>query len=136
MKGFIRKSLAVVCMTAAAGVAAMASEVKADPAAGIKYETFAMKRTGDNMFIDLTLNLKDLKVPGNRAKLIEPRLVNGRDSLTLRPLGLYGHRRYYYYQRNSDDGTMIAGEDERVYLRSKAPDTVAYHLMLPYSANG
>lgn len=133
MKGFIRKSLAVVCMTAAAGVAAMASEVKADPAAGIKYETFAMKRTGDNMFIDLTLNLKDLKVPSNRAKLIEPRLVNGRDSLTLRPLGLYGHRRYYYYQRNSDDGTMIAGEDERVYLRSKAPDTVAYHLMLPYS---
>ena len=92
-----------------------------------------MKRTGDNMFIDLTLNLKDLKVPGNRAKLIEPRLVNGNDSLILRPLGLYGHRRYYYYQRNSDDGTMIAGDDERVYLRSQAPDTVAYHLMLPYS---
>ena len=28
---------------------------------------------------------------------------------------------------------MIAGDDERVYLRSQAPDTVAYHLMLPYS---
>ena len=133
MKAFIRKGLAVICVASAAGVAVTASEVKADPAAGIKYETFAMKRTGDNMFIDLTLNLKDLKVPGNRAKLIEPRLVNGNDSLILRPLGLYGHRRYYYYQRNSDDGTMIAGDDERVYLRSQAPDTVAYHLMLPYS---
>lgn len=103
------------------------------PGQGLKADTFAMKRQGDRFLINLALDYSGLKVSSNRAKVIEPRLVNGNDSITLQPVGIYGHRRYYYYKRNSSDGTMIAGEDEKAYIKSKAPNKMDYNIDIPYA---
>lgn len=134
----MKKSLRNLILALGLG-AALASTAAVAPttvlhglANGMTVEPFEMKLEGGNLYIDLGLDIEHMKVSGNRAKVVMPRLINGNDSLTLDPLGLYGHRRYYYYQRNSPDGTMIAGRREMVYKRSQAPDTLSYHIMVPY----
>lgn len=113
--------LAAAALTAAAGA----------PARGLKADSLAIDRAGDFLTVSLDLDLENLKVGTNRAKVITPRLVNGNDSVELRPLGLYGRSRYIYYQRNYPK-TMISGPEERTYRRSQAPDTVAYRAVLPW----
>ncbi len=121
-----RFNLTILLLSAAA-----ASAIAAAPARGLRADSLAIDRDGGYLTVDLDLNLEDLKVNSNRAKVITPRLVNGEDSIELRPLGLYGRRRFYYYERNFPN-TMIAGPEERVYRRSEAPDTVAYRAVLPW----
>lgn len=122
----------------AAAFAAMASshasagKARALPAEGLKVDTFAISRSGDFLTVDLGLDLTGLSVKSNRAKVLVPRLVNEDDSVELRPVGLYGRRRYIYYERNFP-GHMISGPEERAYRRGEAPDTVGYHAIIPYA---
>lgn len=92
---------------------------------------FQMKRNGDYMSVDMTLNLSDLKVVSNRAVLLTPRIVNGTDSIELPSVGIYGRRRYYFYVRNNK--SMLTGKDETSYKASDKPDKLTYHNMLPYA---
>lgn len=122
------KRLASIMIFAAAAAATASA---AAPARGLRADSLAIDRNGEFLTVDLDLNLENLKVNSNRAKVITPRLVNGEDSVELRPLGLYGRRRFFYYERNFPK-TMIAGPEERVYRRSEAPDTIAYRAVLPW----
>ncbi len=121
-----RFCLSISLLAAAAHAAAAAA-----PAKGLRADSLAINRDGAYLTVNLDLDIEDLKVSSNRAKVITPRLVNGADSLELSPIGLYGRRRYYYYERNFPS-TMIAGPRERVFRRSEAPDTVAYRAVIPY----
>lgn len=130
-------TLRICLLTAAAFVAtafshASAAKSSALPAEGLKVDTFAIDRSGDFLTVDLGLNLSGLDVKSNRAKVLVPRLVHDDDSLELRPLGLYGRRRFLYYERNFP-GYMISGPEERTFRRSEAPDTVGYHVIIPYA---
>lgn len=124
--------LAGAALLASAAHSAPAFDAGALPAEGLKVDTFSVSRSGDFLKIDLGLDLKGLGVKSNRAKVLMPRLVNGEDSVELRPVGLYGRRRYIYYERNFP-GYMICGPEERAYRRSEAPDTVGYHAVIPYA---
>ena len=116
---------------------------KADQAVvdGVKVSNLAIEKEYNTLNVDMVLDLKELDVPKNRAVVITPRLVNGRDSLDLTSVTIYGRKRYIYYQRNSyrrrrRDGISeqrcarngdVFGErrlsavDERVETRSRAP---------------
>ncbi len=97
---------------------------------GVSVDGFGMERHGRYMAVDMNLDLRDLDVEGNRAVLLTPRLVNGRDSIELPSVGIYGRRRYYIYVRNGE--SLLTGADERSYRASQKPDSIAYSEVLPY----
>lgn len=97
---------------------------------GVSVGDLNMERNGGYMVVDMTLDLKDLDVDGNRAVLLTPRLVNGNDSLDLQSVGIYGRRRYYFYVRN---GESMLAEDEQSFKASEKPEDIAYHYIAPYA---
>lgn len=86
---------------------------------GVSVSDVKMERHSEYMAVDMTLDLKNLAVDGNRAVLFTPKLVNGADSLDLPSIGIYGRRRYYFYVRNGE--SMLTGKDETSYKASEKP---------------
>lgn len=99
---------------------------------GVSVDGFKTERNGQYIAVGMNLNLSDLDVDGNRAVLLTPRLVNGKDSLNLPSVGIYGRRRYYFYVRNGE--SMLTGKDEKSYRVSQKPDNIAYNEVFPYEA--
>ena len=97
---------------------------------GVTIERFHVNREGRYLAVKMDLDLNKLDVDANRAVLLTPRLVNGTDSLDLPSVGIYGHRRYYYYVRNGIGS--ISGENETVYRASEKPGNVAYECLTEY----
>lgn len=97
---------------------------------GVSVGNLKMERNGEYMVVDMTLDLKDLDVDGNRAVLLTPRLINGNDSLDLQSIGIYGRRRYYFYVRN---GESMLAEDEQSFKASEKPDNITYHQIVSYA---
>ncbi len=109
----------------------MASVAYPDTAVeGVSIDGLKMEHSGSFMTVDMTMDLSSLKVSGNRAVLLTPRLVNGADTLDLPSVGIYGRRRYYFYVRNGE--SMLTGKDETSYKASKKPARIAYNKVIPY----
>ncbi len=98
----------------------------------IGVDSLMFSRDGATMSVDFDMLLQNLDVPANRAVLIVPIFRAGSDSVSLKPVGVYGRTRYFQYRRNSADGTLIAGTDEIVYRASSRPEEVDYHADFPY----
>ena len=92
---------------------------------GVSVDGFKTERNGQYIAVGMNLNLSDLDVDGNRAVLLTPRLVNGKDSLDLPSVGIYGRRRYYFYVRNGE--SMLTGKDEKSYRASQ--NRITLHTM-------
>jgi outer membrane protein OmpA-like peptidoglycan-associated protein len=99
---------------------------------GVKTQNVRLERNGDYMVVDMDVDMSDLTVKSNRAVLITPAIVNGRDSLNFASIGVYGRKRYYYYMR--DGKSTLTGKTERSFRKAKRPDTVVYHSILPYQS--
>ena len=104
--------------------------VKAQSIDGVKVENLQMKRQGEYMAVKMNMDFTTLDMPSNRAVLFTPMIVNGKDSLELSSIGIYGRRRYYYYVRN--DKSIIA-ENVKTYRASERPENMEYNVMVPYS---
>lgn len=85
---------------------------------------------GGRMSVDMTLDMGDLKVNHNRFVVYTPLLVNGGDTLRLKPVEVFGRRRYYTYVRNGREWVQH-GREYR-YRATRCPDTLAYHSSVPY----
>jgi len=107
------------------GIAAQTATVD-----GVSVDGFRMEHSGRFMTVDMNMDLSGLKVGGNRAVLLTPRIVNGQDSIELPSVGIYGRRRYYYYMRNGE--SMLTGKDEKSFKASDKPGSIAYSEVLPY----
>lgn len=108
-----------------------AAGLEAQNVEGVKVLRPKMERHGDLMSVDLTLDLSNLHVAGNRVVLLTPRIAGNEDTLALPAVGVYGRRRYYYYMRE-DDGP-ISGSREQMIRASRMPDTLAYRVTVPYA---
>lgn len=97
---------------------------------GVKVENLQMKRQGEYMAVRMNMDFTTLDMPSNRAVLFTPVIVNGKDSLELSSVGIYGRRRYYYYVRN--DKSVIS-ESGKNYRASDRPENMEYNVMVPYS---
>lgn len=97
---------------------------------GVSVGNFNMNRNGKYLTVTMDLDLSELDVNSNRAVLLTPRLVNGTDSLDLPSVGIYGHRRYYYYIRNGI--STISGETEKTFKASNKPEQLEYDNHIPY----
>jgi len=125
----MKKTLLYIASAALCGLGATAQTAPAE-VAGVSVSDMKMEHSGRYLTVEMTLDLKDLKVDGNRAVLLTPRLVNGTDSLDLPSVGIYGRRRYYHYVRNGE--SMLTGDDELSYKASDKPESIAYNKVLPY----
>jgi hypothetical protein len=97
---------------------------------GVKVENLQMKRQGEYMAVRMNMDFTTLDMPSNRAVLFTPVIVNGKDSLELSSVGIYGRRRYYYYVRNDKS---IISESGKNYRASERPENMEYNVMVPYS---
>ncbi|WP_196017741.1 DUF3868 domain-containing protein [Alistipes senegalensis] len=97
---------------------------------GVSIENFSMNRNGKYLTVTMDMDLSELDVNSNRAVLLTPRLANGTDSLDLPSIGIYGHRRYYYYIRNGI--STISGETEKSFKASNKPEQLEYDNHIPY----
>jgi len=97
---------------------------------GVSVSDMKLEHNGRFLSVDMLLNLSDLKVSGNRAVLLTPRLVNGKDSVDLPAVGVYGRQRYYFYVRNGE--SLLSGKDEMSFKASGKPETLEYSKIIPY----
>ena len=100
-----------------------------NPVAGAKAENVSIDRHGKYMSVDMLLNLLDLDVESNRAVVFTPVIKNGKDSVELESVGIYGRNRYIYYMRNQGS---ITGEKELTYKASEKPEKLQYNAIVPY----
>ncbi len=123
----MKRIILIAALTA--GLAA-ASHGQVPAVDGVTVSEVKLEHSGRHMSVGMTLGLSDLKVDGNRAVLLTPRLVNGADTVTLPSAGIYGRRRYYFYVRNGE--SMLTGKDEMSYKASDKPESITYNEVLPY----
>ena len=97
---------------------------------GVSVENFNMNRNGKYLTVTMEIDLSELDVNSNRAVLLTPRLVNATDSIDLPSIGIYGHRRYYYYIRNGI--STISGDTEKSFKASDKPELLGYDNHIPY----
>ncbi len=122
---------ALLGMITAAGAQTVTDMRKRDIVDGVSVGRFSMERNGGYIAVNMLLDLSGLDVDNNRAVLLTPWLVNGRDSLDLQSVGVYGRRRYYFYVRNGV--SMLSGRDEKSYRAAEKPGDIEYHAMVPYA---
>ena len=123
------KKTLLTCLILLSGIATGRAEAIVD---NIAVDNFSIEREGNYLSLTMDIDLSDLDVKSNQCVLLEPRVVNGNDSLALQPVAVYGRRRYFYYQRNYG-GAMPGAEDAISFLAKDKPAQVAYHVMMPYS---
>ncbi|MBO5182724.1 MAG: DUF3868 domain-containing protein [Paraprevotella sp.] len=107
-----------------------AQETKQHITPGVSVDHMRMERNGKYLTVEMEVDLTELNVDINRATLLTPRLVNGKDSVDLPSIGIYGRRRYYYYVRNGI--SSISGKDETVCRASRKPDRMDYNRSVAY----
>lgn len=97
---------------------------------GVSIDRLKMSREGKYLTVEMNMDLKELDVSANRAVLLTPRLVKDTDSLELPSIGVYGRRRYFYYQRNGI--ANISGDSEMTFRASEKPEEINYHVSVDY----
>lgn len=98
---------------------------------GVSVRDVRVERNDAYVAVGMTVDLSGLEVRSDRAVLLTPSIVNGKDTLSLTPVGIYGRQRYYHYIRNGE--SMLGGTEEISYLEKKAPSDIEYHTVVPYS---
>ena len=61
-----------------------------------------LTRRGEKMLVDIAVDLSGLGVGSNRLVVLTPRVVGDADTVSLESMGIYGRRRFIWYQRNED----------------------------------
>lgn len=94
----MKRITAILILSAAMAItlAAQTIEEISTPAGG------NLTRRGDKMLVDIAVDLSGLGVGSNRLVVLTPRMVNGADTVALESMGIYGRRRFFWYQRNED----------------------------------
>lgn len=123
------KRLVFLTIAIALACGSVSAQNKVD---GVSVDSLRMVRNGEYLTVDMAFDLSRLNVDGNRAVLLTPRLVNGKDSLNLPAVGIYGRRRYYTYVRNGE--SMLSGGDEQSFRASRTPKRLPYRTNVNYAA--
>lgn len=81
------------------GLSLLVSALHAETSDGIAQQV-RISRSGDFMLIEMDLDLSQVDVRSDEAVLLTPRLAKGDEEKMLPEVGIYGRRRYIYYERN------------------------------------
>lgn len=89
-----------------------------------------VKKTGNNVVVNMDLKVDQLDLKSNRGAVIVPMIVNGDDTLKLPAAEVMGSKRYIYYQRNGKTATQNPAIVEK-YKGGEA-QTLHYVASTPY----
>ncbi len=106
---------------------------QAELVSGVTVSDVQLNREESKMNVDMNVDMSALKVSSNRAVLLTPVITNGENSVELNSIGVYGHRRYIYYQRK-EQGMLSGSADELTYKASQKPNNLNYHTTVPYES--
>lgn len=117
MKKFL---LIIIVILATATIAQAQDQVPVATLAG----NSVMRPKKGKMTVELPLDLSQMDIKSNRAVLISPYITNGKDSLLLPEVAIYGRRRYLYYVRN--DRNLISQTNGTTLRTKDMPDVLNY----------
>lgn len=114
-----RSTLAALVLAASAIFSAQARTV----VGALPVDDARLTRNGQLMTVTIDMNLNQVDLHGDKALLFTPYIVNGSDSLSLPPVGLYSRNRWYQYERK---GEFLGGPTATSFRYSKRPDALEY----------
>ena len=98
---------------------------------GIYVKHASLQRHAGLMTVDVDIDLEQFEMDNERAVVFAPTIVNGDDSLTLAPVGLYSRSRWYQYLRSGEE--PLGGETESSYRYSERPQSYSFSETVPYA---
>lgn len=98
MKTAIITAISLLTFGTALGSAAVN---KVRPEMGVK--NFDLRKDGDRLLIDMTLDASKLRMSTNREVVYTPMIVNGSDTVRLKTFSVAGKNRYYSHLRHDDN---------------------------------
>lgn len=111
------------------GLSLLVSALHAETSDGIAQQV-RLSRSGDFMLIEMDLDLSQVDVRRDEAVLLTPRLTKGDEEKTLPEVGIYGRRRYIYYERN---GLLPANGAESLAIKeADKPASHHYRTVVDY----
>ncbi|MDE6028647.1 MAG: hypothetical protein K2G23_11295, partial [Muribaculaceae bacterium] len=110
----------------ALGAAADSKVAKPLPTMGVT--AFDLKKVGDRLNIDMTLDAAKLRMPTNREMIYTPMIVNGTDTLRMKSFSVAGKNRYYSHLRG-DNNT----KDPRAYRAGDIKEPIRCQYEIPYA---
>lgn len=119
-------------LTTIIAISAFVSIAEAETVKGVTVESYTMERNGDYIVVDMELDISSLKLKSSQAVTLTPCIVRDTISRELRTLGIYGRNRHYYFERN--EKAKPTSDKDIEYRKSKAPDKVTYHEILPFES--
>ena len=90
----------------------------------VNCEYASLVREGREITAAMSIDLSDVKVKSNQAAVFAPMIVNGRDTLKLPAVAVYGHTRWYQFERLKLK--PISGEGEKSIKYAGNLKTVNY----------
>lgn len=102
----------------------------AETVAGPVADKVVLSRNGAFLLIEMDINLAQVDVASNEAVLFTPLLVKGEEEKALPAVGIYGRKRYYYYDRN---GLLPSSTSGEIAIKaSRKPDIQHYRTLVDY----
>ena len=89
MKRIYTAILALLCMTGLNAQEAITLDN------GVVVRNAQLVRDARGLHVDMDLDFDGIQLQSNRAVTINPRIINGADTLDLSSVVVYGYRRYY-----------------------------------------
>lgn len=90
----------------------------------VSCENVSLVKNGELMTAEMNIDLSNLNVKSNQAAIFTPMIVNGKDTLQLHSIGVYGRTRWYQFERNALK--PISGANETSMRSNNHPQAVAY----------
>ena len=93
-------------------------------------DNVTLSKNGAFMLIEMDIDLTQVEVTSNEALLLTPQLVKEDKTKDLPAIGIYGRKRYFYYNRNR----LLPSEasSEITIKASQKPDTQHYRTLIDY----
>ncbi len=110
----------------ALGAAADSKTAKVDPKLGV--ESFDLRKAGDRLLLNMTLDAAKLRMSTNREMVYTPMIVNGTDTLRMRPFAVAGKNRFYSHVRG-DKNT----KEPVAYRAGQVKEPIVYKEDFPYA---
>ena len=127
MNTAMKKILVILAALAGISFAAQAQQT-----ADVAVSDLKIIKNGEEMNIDMNIDLSGLDVKGQRSVHFLPVIKNGEDSLQLSPIGIYSRGRYINYLRRGE--SVFEDLGETVYKSNEAPKTFNYSVSVPYKS--
>lgn len=93
-------------------------------------DNVTLSKNGAFMLIEMDIDLTQVEVTSNEALLLTPQLVKEDKTKDLPAIGIYGRKRYFYYNRNRLLPSEASGEI--TIKASQKPDTQHYRTLIDY----